>query len=141
MARRKSPQEARENWQRGLANAGPKIEQGVRAVNVAPGQKAAQRRDKYLAGVQGSVDLWANRVASVSLGEWQQRTIAGASRVAEGAASKGDKYESNVTPVFSHMDSVLSRVDGMPDSTLEQRIQKSAEFARGMAAYKRRTGA
>lgn len=92
-------------------------------------------------GVQNSQDLWARRVSAVSLGEWQQRATAGVSRIAEGAAAKSDKYANAVQAVFAHMDSVLSRVDSMPDTTLEDRIRKSAEFQRGMAQYKTRGGA
>lgn len=140
MPRRKSASQARENWQSGLANAGPRIEQGVRAVTTAPGQKAAQKKDKYLAGVNASANLWAQRVAAVDLGSWQNATIAGAARVAEGAQAKGAKYENALTPVLAHMDSVLATVDSMPDNTLEQRIAKSAAYARGMAQYKQRAG-
>lgn len=140
MPRKVSNSEARQYWQTGMANAGPKISAGIDRVTTAPGQKAAAKKDKYVAGVTASQDLWARRVAAVDLGTWQTRAKAGVSRIAEGAQQKGDKYESAVGPVFAHMDSVLSRVDSMPDNTLEQRIQKSAEFQRGMAQYKQRAG-
>lgn len=123
-----------------MANAGPKISAGIDRVTTAPGQKAAAKKDKYVAGVTASQDLWARRVAAVDLGTWQARAKAGVSRIAEGAQQKGDKYETAAAPVFAHMDSVLSRVDAMPDNTLEQRIQKSAEYQRGMAQYKARGG-
>lgn len=141
MPRRKTSSQAADNWAQGLSAAGPRIAQGVQSVTQAPGQKAAQKKDKYLAGVNASVNLWAQRVAAVDLGSWQAATIAGAARVAEGASNKKDKYDRAVQPVFAHMDSVLSRVDSMPDNTLEQRIAKSGEFARGMAQYKNRAGA
>lgn len=141
MPRRKTAAQARENWVAGMGNASAKYEQGVRAVSVAPGQKAAQKKDKYLAGVTGSVDLWARRTAAVDLGTWQNATAAASSRLGSAATEKASKYEQNVTPVFSHMDSVLATVDSMPDNTLDQRIAKSAAFARGMAQYKSRGGA
>lgn len=140
MPRRVDATAAGEYWQRGLQNAGPKISAGIDRVSTAPGVKAAAKKDKYVQGVQQSQDLWARRVASVSLGEWQSRAKAGVSRIAEGAAAKQDKYVNGVQQVFAHMDSVLSRVDSMPDNTLEQRIAKSAEFQRGMAQYKTRGG-
>lgn len=141
MPRRVSPSEARQYWQTGMQNAGPKISAGIDRVTTAPGQKAAAKKDKYVAGVTASQDLWAQRVAAVDLGTWQTRAKNGVSRIAEGAQSKGDKYETAANGVFTFMDSVLSRVDSMPDNTLEQRIQKSSEFQRGMAQYKRRAGA
>lgn len=140
MPRKVSSADARTYWAQGMANAGPKISAGIDRVTTAPGQKAAQKKDKYVAGVTASQDLWAQRVAAVDLGTWQTRAKAGVSRIAEGAQQKGDKYQNAVDQVFTFMDSVLSRVDSMPDNTLEQRIQKSAEFQRGMAQYKRRAG-
>jgi hypothetical protein len=141
MPRKVNASDARTYWASGMANAGPKITAGIDRVTTAPGQKAAAKKDKYVAGVTASQDLWARRVAAVDLGTWQTRAKAGVSRIAEGAQQKGDKYETAVAPVFAHMDSVLSRVDSMPDNTLEQRIQKSAEYQRGMAQYKARGGA
>lgn len=136
MPRRIDATTAAEYWQRGLQNAGPKISAGIDRVSTAPGVKAAAKKDKYVAGVNASQDLWARRVSAVSLGEWQTRAKAGVSRIAEGASAKQDKYANSVQAVFAHMDSVLSRVDSMPDNTLEQRIAKSAEYMRGMAQYK-----
>lgn len=140
MPRRTDANTAADYWAQGLANAGTKIAAGIDRVSTAPGVKAAAKKDKYVAGVNASQDLWARRVAAVSLGEWQQRAKAGTGRIAEGANAKKDKYANSVQAVFAHMDSVLSRVDSMPDNTLEQRIQKSADFQRGMAAYKTRGG-
>lgn len=120
-----------------MANAAPKISAGIDRVTTAPGQKAAQKKDKYVAGVNASQDLWARRVAAVDLPTWQNRAKAGVSRIAEGATAKKDKYATNAAPAFAHMDSVLSVVDQMPDNTLEQRIQKSAEYQRRMAQFKR----
>ena len=140
MPRRVSAQEASEYWASGMANAGARINAGIDRVTTAPGQKAAQKKDKYLAGVNSSVDLWARRVASVDLGSWQASAKRGVSRIAEGASAKKDKYANNVAPVFAHMDSVLSVVDQMPDNTVEQRIQKSGEFQRRMAQFKTRIG-
>lgn len=140
MPRKVSAEQAAQYWQSGMAGAGQKISDGIDRVTVAPGQKAAQKKDKYVAGVTASQDLWARRTAAVDLGSWQSAAKAGVSRVAEGASRKSGKYSAAVGPVFAHMDSVLSRIDAMPDNTLDQRIQKSSEFQRGMAAYKSRAG-
>lgn len=141
MPRRVDATQASEYWATGLANAGPKIAAGIDRVSTAPGTKAAAKKDKYVAGVTASQDLWARRVAAVPLEEWKARAKAGTARISEGASAKKDKYANAVAGAFAHMDGVLSRVDSMPNDTLEQRIQKSAEFQRGMAQYKRRSGA
>ena len=137
MPRRIPPDEAAGNWASGMSASTEKISRGIDRVSGAPGQKAAAKRDKYVAGVNDNLDKWARNVAAVSEAEWKDAAKAGVTRVAEGARLKQGKYADRVAPVFSHMDSVLSRVDSMPDNTLEQRIQKSAEFQRGMAAFRR----
>lgn len=123
-------------WQAGMANAAQKISDGIDRVTESPGQKAAAKRDKYLAGVNASVDTWARNTAAVDVGTWKAAAKAGVSRVAEGAQNKGQKYGNKISAVFSHMDSVLSQVDSMPDNTLEQRIAKSAAFQRGMSQFR-----
>lgn len=136
MPLRVDPQTAAADWATGLSNATTKITRGIQRVQQAPGAKAAAKADKWLSGVQNSKDKFARNVAAVTLGEWQQATTEAVGRVAEGAQRKQAKYANAVTPVFQHMANVLSQVDNMPDMTLDQRINKSVQFQRGMAGYR-----
>lgn len=136
MPLRADPNQAAADWARGLGNATDKITRGIARVQVAPGQKAAQKADKWLANVSASRDKFARNVGKVSLGDWQQAATQAVGRIAQGAQMKEPKFAAAITPVFAHMGNVLAQVDGMPDTTLDQRINKSAAFQRGMAAYK-----
>lgn len=136
MPLRVDPQTAAADWASGLANSTAKIQRGIQRVQQAPGAKAAAKADKWLQGVQGAKDKFARNVGAVTLGEWQQATTEAVGRVAEGAMRKQSKYANAVTPVFQHMQNVLATVDNMPDLTLDQRIQKSVSFQKGMAGYR-----
>lgn len=138
MPLRVDPATAAEDWSRGLGNATDKITRGIARVSRAPGQAAAEKADKWLAGTQASVDKFRRNSAAVSLGEWQNAATQAVGRVAEGARMKQSKFADRIAPVFQHMSTVLANVDNMPDSTLDQRINKSAAFQRGMAAYRGR---
>ena len=135
MPLRVDPNTAAADWATGLGNATDKITRGINRVTVSPGQKAAAKADKWLAGVTASKAKFANNVGKVTLGDWQQASTAAVSRVAQGATMKQGKFAAAITPVFSYMGGVLATVDAMPDTTLDQRIAKSAAFQRQMAAY------
>lgn len=137
MAVRVSAEEAAANWARGVQNGSAKMAAGVDRVTQAPGQKAAQKVDKWRQNTMDAAAKWQANVARVPLAEWQEkmRTL-GVSRATQGATANQGKVAQRLAPVFSHMNSVLAQVDALPDTTLEDRIQKSAAFARGMAQYR-----
>src|SRR5439155_1145196 len=81
-------------WAQGLAGAGAKIEEGIRAVTVAPGQAAARQKAAYVANVSASADKWAKNVAGVSIGDWQAAAITkGIPRIAGGAQAAQPAFE------------------------------------------------
>ncbi len=136
MPLRADPTTAAQDWANGLSQATDKIQRGIQRVQVAPGQKAAAKADKYRQGVLDNLDKWRAKTAAVSLGDWQSAAQAAVGRVAEGAQMKQGKFEQAMTKFFPHLASVVNRADSMPDSTLEQRIQKSAFVQRELAKYK-----
>ena len=136
MPLRVTPEQAGDNWERGLANAQPKIEAGIARVTVAPGQKAAQAADKWLASVSQARDRFAKGAAAVSLEDWRSAVSAAVGNVAAGATRKKGKYVNKITPVFQHLAGVVSRVDQMPSTTYEQRKQRAIAMMDGMHNYK-----
>lgn len=124
-------------WSQNLSAAVPAIKAGVQSVTVAPGQAAAAQKAQYLAGVQANVDRWAGNVSRVSLADWQQATITkGVDRVASGAQAAQPKFQQAMQTLLPKIASV---VNGLPArGGLEANIQRSAAFARGMAATKTR---
>jgi len=67
-----------DRWASGLSNASTRIEEGVMAVNEAPGKKAAAQKSVWLANIQKNADKWATNV-QVPLADWQEAMIKKAS--------------------------------------------------------------
>lgn len=90
MAVKATPTEAAQAWQTGFTNAAPKYTAGINSVKTAPGQLAAAQKGAYVSGVQQNANIWASKVAAVSLQSWQNAaTTTGAARLATGA-TKGE---------------------------------------------------
>ena len=64
-----------QRWVQGVQNSSEKVQSGVQAVTEAPGQKAADKADLWLAKLQASKDKFKRNVAAVSLEDWKSRFI------------------------------------------------------------------
>lgn len=138
---RLTPEEAAAKWAQRTAAATGDYQAGVERVNQAPGQKAAAKADKWLAGVQGGRDKFRDRVGAVSLSEWQRATVEkGAPRFAAGASAGEPKMAQFQREFLPHLDAVTNRVRAMPDNTMEQRLARMVEQARGAAQFRRGRG-
>lgn len=135
MPLRVDPTTAAADWAVGMNNATDKITRGIARVATSPGQLAAAKADKWLNNVTAAKTKFTNNVGKVTLQQWQQAANAGISRVGQGATAKQAKFAAAITPVFTYMANQLATIDAMPDTTLDQRIAKSAAFQRAMAAY------
>jgi len=138
---RMTPAEAREKHARRLKASIPDIEAGVDRVTEAPGKKAAAKADKMLAGITEAVrdGTWARRVGAVSLEEWKAKMKAkGVGRIAAGIDAAAAKTEDFFAQLFSYQDSIKSKVDGMPDLTLEDSINRMTTWVRDMAKFSKK---
>jgi hypothetical protein len=131
---RLSPEQAAAKYaQRAAAASGDYVE-GVNRVNRSPGQAAAAKFDKWRQGVQDSQEKWRSKVAAVSLDDWKQRTVEkGGSRYAAGVQASSDKYLAHQQRFGPVQDRITEQVRGMPDTTLEQRLNRMTEQARRTA--------
>ena len=114
---------------------------GVARVTEAPGAKAAKKQDKALAGFQEAVTSgrWARRVSAVSLEDWKKAaTDKGANRIATGLTAAQGKLEKVYAEMFPFQDNLQNTIRNMPDAGLEDSIQRSAAWIRGMAEFKKR---
>lgn len=86
-----SPADALKKWQSGMQQAGTNYKLGVQSFQGNPGQLAADQQDAYLAGVNASAGLWADRLRNTPPEFWKQRCAdVGASRLQEaGTKSAG----------------------------------------------------
>jgi len=134
-----SPQQAREKHARNLKASVPDIQIGVNQVSVAPGQKAAAQQEKMLANLTESVrsGKWARRVAGVSLEAWKNDMLTkGVGRIAQGIDGAAEKVEAYFAELFPYQDTLKSKIDAMPDLTLEDSINRMTTWIRGMAQFK-----
>ena len=87
-------QAAAQKWATNLGGATQAYTQGIQAVTVPPGQKAAANIQNYIQGVTNKAQEWATNVAAVSLNEWQTAAVnKGAPRLASGATAAQPKFQ------------------------------------------------
>lgn len=138
---RLTPQEAAARWSQGVSQNVNRYAEGVQRVTQAPGQAAAAKADKYAAGVNASIQSgkWKNRTASVSLAAWQDATVnIGAARLGQSATAKVGKMEAAMSQLLPAVDAARNTVRAMPDTTLEQRVQRMVRFSQEMSKFQRR---
>lgn len=126
-------------WGNRLKGATTEIRQGVEGVTQAPGQAAAKKADKMLAGIQKALSdgTWQRNVAAVSLDEWKKKTLdKGLGRISSGVDGAMDKQVQMAEKLLAAVDSVKGEVDRMPDTTLDDRLNRMVAFARGMSTKK-----
>src|SRR5437764_101962 len=128
---RVSPQQAREKWTSRLGAATQEITQGIARVQTAPGQQAAAKFQKWLNGVQEGAQKWRRNVAAVSLEDWKAAaTQIGVPRIAQGAQQKAGKYQAFAESFFPHLEAGLRQIESMPDTTMEDRINRAVAMMR-----------
>lgn len=123
-----------EKWGRRLNAAGPDIQTGVKAVQTAPGAKAAQAKSLWLQKVQEAADLWAKQVGSVSLSDWQDAMLnKGIGRIAAGVTAAQSKKTTQITNLLTAVDNAAAAAHALPRGTLEQNIQRAVTFMQHMS--------
>lgn len=119
MARMTAAQFA-EKWARNAQGNVQSYKDGVNAVQEAPGIKAAANADRYVRGVQKSVEdgIWQERVSSVPLAEWKQLTIdKGANRYSDGVSKAKPKMQRFGEQLLQHTEQVKAAIAQMPKGT------------------------
>jgi hypothetical protein len=128
-----------EKWARRTKQAQQDYVTGIQSVQQAPGAAAAAKQQTYIARVTESAPKWARKVGAVSLADWQTAaTTVGAQRISSGVDKATNKVAAVAAPLLQAVDSARAAVKSMPNATLEDRIARSAEFQRKMAAFKAR---
>lgn len=128
-----------EKWARRTKASVTDIQAGIDRVSESPGQKAIAKRDKLKQNLLKSIDdgTWAKRLGEVSLEDWKSKTRA---KVAErlsggvdGAAAKRQKFD---THLVNTLNDVLPKIDGMPDMTLEDSVNRVRTLMEHMSKNK-----
>lgn len=134
-------EEFAEKHARRLKGSVEDIRTGVGRVTIAPGQQAAKKADKMLANLTKRVQdgTWAKRVAGVSLEDWKSKMIdKGLGRIATGIDSAHAKVVDFAGQLLPAVDAAQAKVNGLPDLTLEDSINRMNTFIREMAKFRKK---
>ena len=127
-----------DKWARNLGAATEDIKNGVNGVTVSPGVLAARNADAWLQNTIASKDKWVSRVGAVDVNDWKDKMInVGIPRVASGASANKPKMEAFLTDFLPFLDRVTATTKAMPNTTLDDRINRMVSQVRGVSAYKR----
>ena len=140
MARHKDPKKTAEKWANNLGRSTTQIREGVESVSEAPGVKAAKAKDRMRARLLASIDdgTWEKRVAAVSLDEWKEKMLTkGVNRIGEGAEAAVDKQVDFYTQLDAHQSKIDTKLDKMPNVTLDDGIERAVTQIKGMAKFRR----
>jgi hypothetical protein len=132
-----SASDAAQRWATGFGGSGAKWAAGVQGVTVAPGQLAARNKALWLQNTTAAADRYAANSAAVTREQWIEMTISkGQGRLASGANAAVGKVETVFAKLFPYIQQQVNSLP--PRGDLEANINRSAQFARGMAKF--RTG-
>ena len=135
-----TPTEYADKQARRLKAATEDIRRGVGRVTESPTAKAAAAQDKMLARLTESVQSgkWAAGLKRVTLEEWKSAMLdKGVNRIAAGIDAAKGKVVAFATELLAYEENLLGKIDAMPDLTLEDSINRSAEWMRGMSRFRR----
>lgn len=134
-----TPQQVAQKWVNNTSAAGQALTDGVNAVTVAPGEKAAQAQDRYLSGVNAAVGRWAANTRAVSLADWKNAMLTkGKARIASGVAAAQGKFADFMTTWLPLQEQLRQRIAAMPKGTLADSQNRAAAAIAFNAAYSKR---
>lgn len=139
---RVTPQQGTEKWVQRITAATQQIKAGIERVQTAPGTLAAAKAAKWQQAVTESAPKWRRNVARVSLDDWKAAAInVGVPRIAQGAQAKQNKVAAFQSEYFPYLEQGMRAVAAMPDTTLQDRLQRMMAMAEHNAKFKRGAGA
>lgn len=141
MAIKITPEEFADKQAKRLKASIDDIRVGVERVDEAPTAKAAAKQEKMLANLTKAVQdgTWANRLKAVSLEQWKSQYLnKGLGRIASGIDGARDKQVEFARQLLEYQKGLQSKVDKMPDLTLEDSLNRMNEWVRGMAKFKKK---
>lgn len=139
MARGLTPDQIAQKWATNLANSTNNIRAGVLAVRTSPTERAAQRADAYVQGVQQAVQSgrWQAGLRQVTLQMWQDAMIR------KGLPIIADRARQAIPAVTQFMlvwlqwqEQFRSTLEQMPRGNLEQNIARAVAVIRHNAEFK-----
>lgn len=140
MGVRSTPTDATSKWVSRLSGATQEITTGVQNVQQAPGASAAAKFNKWVAAMTSPAiqQKWKANVAAVSLSDWQSAMVnIGIPRIASGATAKQGKYLAFANQFFPFLETGISQIQRMDDTTFEARLQRATAMMTYTHGFKR----
>lgn len=137
---RLTPEEAATKQANRLKGATTDMRAGIERVTTAPTQQAAKKIDKMRARLLEKIDdgTVKRRLEAVSLEDWKKRaSTTGVNRVSEGIDNAHDKQVAFYGKLLPFQDTLKTKLEGMPDTTLEDNINRMTTFVREMAKFRK----
>jgi hypothetical protein len=127
-------------WVRNVQGAGEEYKEGVRNPSKNWQERTIAAKAKYAAELQKAIAEGRRESGVQRTGQagYQEAALAKANRFAEGVALAEGDFRSAISDVLAFEQGLQARINAMPDATLEDRIKKSAEWQRAMAAFRKR---
>lgn len=135
-----TPQQFQEKHARRLKASIEDMREGVLRVTQSPTEAAAAKKEKFRAGINAAIDdgKWERGLRRVSLEEWKDKMITkGLGRVAAGIDAAAPKVIEFASELLPFQDRLQSQIDGMPDISLEDNINRMTTWIREMAKFSR----
>jgi len=114
---------------------------GVAEVTTAPTALAVKKLDKMRQRFLDSMDSGKvkRRMEGVSLEDWRNATLTkGASRIASGLTASKDKIVDFAAEFLPFQEAIVGKSSAMPDTTLEDSINRMIYVVRETAKFQRR---
>ena len=111
------------------------VRSGVQKVTENPAEKAIQKKDKMKARLIESIDdgRWENGLKKVSLEQWKDDMLnKGVNRISAGIDGAEQKMIAFGEKLLPHVQQGQDKIKNMPDMTIEDSINRQAEFTRHM---------
>ena len=133
-------EEYQEKHARRLKGSTEDIRKGIEKVTKNPCELAAAKSDKMLSKLTESVQSgkWAKNLKKVSLEDWKSKmTDKGVPRISSGIDGAKDKVIAFAEELLPYVDTGVAKVKTMPDLTIDDSINRAAEFIRHMSGFRK----
>jgi len=133
-------EEFAEKYARRMKGAIPDIQRGIERVSEAPTKRAAAKKEKMRARVLEAIDTgrWEAGLNAVSLEAWKAEiTEKGISRIPQGVDRATGKVADFARKLLPYQDALAKKIQTMPDLTLEDAVNRAAEWIRGMSKFRK----
>jgi hypothetical protein len=124
-------------WAQRTAAASQDYTQGVQNTDKDPTALAIAGGQRYIQRVTDAFNSgkWANGLRRSGKAGWQAATLAKAGNFATGVAAAESKVATAFGPLLAFETQLQSRINSMPNVTLQDRIARATAWIQGMAAY------